>query len=202
MAPVERPARRDPGGERRQRAEPPHVDHPVDPSDRLEPERRHRVQERQGEAGGVVDPERRGQGKRERLTAREQGHAEAEQVSRDGRRGDEIADVAFVPVEHAVDRERAAVQEHHPDEKGPERLRQGRPPRDSSQSHGEHVSEPRVRGHDRPLGGTHVQDVGKEVTRKRPVAPATPRIDGPGVGYHVSPSAVAANRSPARVRSG
>ena len=116
----------------------------------------------------------------------ERADVAGDELSRVGRPIDGNVCQGEVPVRRG---DRAAVQEHHPDEKGPERLRQGRPPRDSSQSHGEHVSEPRVRGHDRPLGGTHVQDVGKEVTRKRPVAPATPVIQCRGVGHQTNPSA-------------
>src|SRR5436853_7080344 len=56
--------------------------------------------------------------------------------------------------------------------------------------------------HDRPLGGTHVEQVGEEIAGQQPVAPAAPHVQRAGVGYHFRPSAVAAMRSPVRVRSG
>src|SRR6267154_3243056 len=56
--------------------------------------------------------------------------------------------------------------------------------------------------HDRPLGGAHVEHIGKEIAGQQPVAPAAPCVQRAGVGYHFRPSAVAAMRSPVRVRSG
>src|SRR2546428_302811 len=56
--------------------------------------------------------------------------------------------------------------------------------------------------HDRPLGGTHVEHIGEEIAGQQPVAPAAPDVQRAGVGYHFRPSAVAAMRSPVRVRSG
>src|SRR5438309_2239872 len=57
-------------------------------------------------------------------------------------------------------------------------------------------------GHDGPLGGAQVQHVGEQVTREQPIAPAAPGVERPRVGYHFSPRAPAAMRSPVRVRSG
>src|SRR5947208_15101528 len=74
--------------------------------------------------------------------------------------------------------------------------------RSSLDTDGQHVPEHRMPRHDRPLGGTHVEHVGEEIAGQEPVAPAAPHVQRAGVGYHFRPSAVAAMRSPVRVRSG
>src|SRR5438445_2139149 len=56
--------------------------------------------------------------------------------------------------------------------------------------------------HDRPLGGTQVQEVREQVARQQLVAPASPGVERAGVAHQASPSAVAARRSPVSVRSG
>src|SRR2546427_8018031 len=83
---VERPAGRRPGRERGKRPEAPHVDEPVHAGHGLEAERRHRVEQRQREAEGVIEAERGRQREREELSPREQRHAEREQVARQRRR--------------------------------------------------------------------------------------------------------------------
>src|SRR5207249_336588 len=135
----------------------------------------------------------------------EQRRAEEQQVFRNRRRRDQIADIALVLVEHAVDSERAAVEQNHPDDERPERRHQPLRPHRSPYPDRQQVAEGRVRRHDRPFGGAEVQHVGEGVARQQPVAPAAPRGGQPGRdagGYHCRPSAVAAIRRPASVRSG
>src|SRR2546427_10614676 len=86
-----------------ERAEPPHVDQPVYAGHRFETKRRHRIQDGHREAERVHDAERERQGEREQLAPHEQRAAEEQQVLRNGRRRDQVADIALVLVEHAVD---------------------------------------------------------------------------------------------------
>src|SRR5204863_132575 len=133
------------------------TDHPVHPSHRLETEWRHRIQERHGETHRVREAERSGQGERECLAAREQGDTEGQEMPRDGRRADQVADVALVLVEHTVDRERAAVQAQHPEHERPQRGQQPLPARRSRQAHRQQVAQRRVGRHDRPFSRPQMQ---------------------------------------------
>src|SRR5882762_2256739 len=202
VARVERAARGGPAGKRRERPEAPHVDHPVDARHCLEPERRHRVKNRQHETDGVRDAERGWQREADQLAAGEQRHAEREQVARQRGRRIEVADVPLILVEHGIDRERAAVQENHPHRERQERRQQPLPAPRSPETHGQHVAEQCVPRHDRPLGGAQVEHVGEDIARQQPIAPAAPSVQRAGVDYHFRPNAVAAMRSPVRVRSG
>src|SRR3989454_6616516 len=202
VARVERTARGGPSGKRRERPEAPHVDPPGDARHRLEAERRHRVENRQHETDGVRDPERGRKREADQLTAGEQRDAEREQVARQWGRRIQIADVTFVLVEYGIDRQRAAVQEHDPHYEPEERRRQPLPAPRSPETHGQHVAEHRVPRHDRPLGGPQVEHVGEDIAGQQPIAPAAPGVQRAGVDYHFRPSAVAAMRSPVRVRSG
>src|SRR5947208_10729099 len=47
--------------------------------------------------------------------------------------------------------------------------------RSSLDTDGQHVPEHRMPRHDRPLGGTHVEQVGEEIAGQQPVAPAAPQ---------------------------
>src|SRR5436309_4296050 len=123
---------------------------------------------------------------------------------RNGRGRDQIADVALVLVEHAVDRERAAVQTDHPNREGGQRRGQLLPAPGSLEAHRQEVAQGRVPRHDGPLGRAEVEDVGEGIARQQPIAPTPPRGARPvrRLRYHCRPSAVAARRSPVRVRSG
>src|SRR6266581_2967717 len=199
---VERPAGRRPGRERGKRPEAPHVDEPVHAGHGLEAERRHRVEQRQREAEGVIEAERGRQREREELAPREQRHAEREQVARQRRWRDQVSDVALVLVEHGVDGQRPTVEKNHPHREAEQRWREPLPSPHSPETDRQHVAEQGVPRHDRPFGGAHVQDVGEQLARQHAVAHAAPGVARAGVRYHFSPSAVAANRSPVSVRSG
>src|SRR5206468_5788106 len=138
----------------------------------------------------------------EQLTAGEQCYTERQQVPRQRGRRIQIADVALVLVEYAVDGERPAVEADHPHHECEERLRQPRTAHHAAEPDGEHVAEQRMPRHDRPLGGAQVKHVGEEIAGQQPITPTAPGVQRAGVGYHFRPSAVAAMRSPVRVRSG
>ena len=116
MPQVERTSGRGPRGVRRERTEPPHVDDPVHTRDRLETKRRNGIQDGQGKTDRIRDAEAQREEKRQRLAADEQHQAEMQQISRQHGRRVQVADVALVLVEYAIDRERAAVQEHDPND--------------------------------------------------------------------------------------
>src|SRR5579859_2113799 len=204
MARVERATRRRPGGVRRERTEPPHVDDPIHTRYRFEAKRRNGIQDREHETDRVRDTESGGKRKREQLAGDEQRVAVVQQIARERRRRIQVSDVAFVLIEHAVDRERAAVQEHDPNDQGQQRVAELLAAPRSRQSNSQDVSQYRMPRHDRPLGRTHVQEVGAEITRQQAIAPPSPRIEraSAGLPYHFSPSAAAAIRKPMRVRSG
>src|SRR5713101_2892600 len=109
MPGVERPAGGSPRRVRRQRTEPPHVDHPIDAGHRLETKRRYRIEDRKNEADGVRNLKTGGKCERQQLTGDQQPETEMQQVSRQGWRSIQVSDVAFVAIEHTVDRKSAAI---------------------------------------------------------------------------------------------
>src|SRR6266540_5889522 len=114
MSGIERTPGRRPRGVRRECTESPHVDDPIHTRDRLEAKRRNGIQDRQDETDRVRDPEPQREEKGQRLATEEQHQAEMQQVAWQRGRRVQIADVALVLVEHAIDRERAAVEKHNP----------------------------------------------------------------------------------------
>src|SRR4029077_7254747 len=201
MPDVEQSPGRGPGGVRRERTEPPHVDDPVHTRDRLESKWGNRIQDGQDETDRIRNLKPGGECEREQLTNDEQRNTEVQQVPRQRWGRVQVPDVALILVEHAINGERAAVEEHDPDDQRPERRANVRSAQCSRHPNREYVAKQRMARHDRPFGGTHMQDVGVDLTGEDAIAPSAPGVEGPRVHYHVRPSAAAAIRRPTSVKS-
>ena len=112
---IQRDARCGPAGIRREGAEAQHVNDPIGAGHGLQTKRRYRVEDGESKTDPIRNPVAGWEDECAEQTQSHEVEAEPRKVGGRGWRLPQIGDVAFVPVERAIERERPTVEANDPE---------------------------------------------------------------------------------------